>query len=39
VRVLGDLYYQHNMRDWIDRKNIQAEDQIIPIIICSEGLA
>jgi hypothetical protein len=38
VKNLSELYYQHNMRDWIDRRGIQIEDQPIPTIICSEGL-
>ena len=37
-KSLSDLYYQHNMRDWIDRRNMQGEEVAIPVIICSEGL-
>ena len=35
---LSDLYLQHNLRDWVDRRNLQGEDVVIPVIICSEGL-
>lgn len=38
LKMLGDIYYQHNMRDWLDRRNFQFEEQTIPRIICSEGL-
>jgi len=38
LKVLADLYHQHNMRDWLDRRPFQLEDQSIPRIICSEGL-
>jgi len=38
LRSLGELYYQHNMRDWIDRQRLQPEEQSFPIVICSEGL-
>jgi len=38
LKNLGELYYQHNMRDWIDRRGLQIEDQPTPVIICSEGL-
>ena len=37
-KTLVELYYQHNMRDWADRRGISVEDQPIPVIICSEGL-
>ncbi|MDZ4246683.1 MAG: helicase, partial [Dehalococcoidia bacterium] len=35
---LGDLYYQHNMREWVDKRGIQPDEQPVPVIICSEGL-
>ncbi|MBM4044236.1 MAG: helicase [Planctomycetes bacterium] len=38
LKVLGDLYHQHNMREWVGRRSLQLEDQAIPKIICSEGL-
>jgi hypothetical protein len=37
-KSLTDIYYKHNMRDWLDRRSIQAENQDIPRIICSEAL-
>ncbi|MBW2146070.1 MAG: helicase [Deltaproteobacteria bacterium] len=30
------IYHQHNMREWLDHKIIQAEDHPIPKIVCSE---
>lgn len=38
LKNLSELYYQHNMRDWIDRRGLQMEGQPVPVIICSEGL-
>lgn len=35
---LTELYFQHNMRDWIDRRAFSYEDRGIPAIICSEWL-
>ena len=37
--VLRDIYSQHNMREWLNRSNLQTEEQPIPRIICSEGLS
>ena len=39
IKNLGELYYQHNMRDWIDHRGFQVKEQPIPAIVCSEGLA
>ena len=38
VKVLGDLYYKHNLRDIVDQRKFQEENKDIPVIICSEGL-
>jgi hypothetical protein len=38
MRALTELYHQHSMRDWSERRNQRSEDQIIPKIVCSEGL-
>jgi HKD family nuclease/superfamily II DNA or RNA helicase len=38
LKNLAELYYQHNMRDWIDRRGLQMEEKPSPIIVCSEGL-
>ena len=35
---LKKLYSQHEMRDWLDRRRLQGEEQPIPIIICSQAL-
>jgi len=37
LKSLGELY-QHNMRDWTDRRGLQMEEQPSPVIVCSEGL-
>jgi hypothetical protein len=39
LKNLGELYYQHNMRDWIDRRGLHIEEQPTPVIVCSQGLA
>jgi len=38
LRTLGELYYQHNMRDWAEQRGGASEKQPVPVIICSEGL-
>jgi len=38
LKTLVRLYHQHNMREWLDRRNSQFEDQQIPKIVCSEAL-
>jgi hypothetical protein len=38
MRALTELYHQHSMRDWSERRRQGSEDQIIPKIVCSEGL-
>jgi HD-like signal output (HDOD) protein len=38
LKSLGELYYQHCMREWIDRRGFQIEEQPSPVIVCSEGL-
>ena len=38
LKILVRLYHQHNMRDWLDRRSLQLEDQPIPKIVCSEAL-
>jgi hypothetical protein len=39
MRALTELYHQHSMRDWSERLNRKAENQIVPKIICGEGMA
>jgi hypothetical protein len=38
LKHLSELYYQHNMREWIDRRNAHPEQRPITNIICSEWL-
>ena len=38
LKTLVRLYHQHNMRDWLDRRSLQLEEQPIPKIVCSEAL-
>jgi hypothetical protein len=35
---LKKLYTQHEMRDWLDRRRLQGEEQPIPMIVCSQAL-
>jgi hypothetical protein len=37
-RSLTKLYSQHNLRDWLDRRNGQPQENDYPRIICSEAL-
>ena len=37
--VLRDIYSQHNMREWLDRRNLHTEEQPISRIICSESFS
>ena len=38
LKLLSDLYLQHNMREWLDRPSLQLEEKPIPRIVCSEAL-
>lgn len=38
LKNLGQIYHQHNMRDWVDRRSLQFEERPIPKIVCSEAL-
>ena len=38
LKSLGQIYFQHNMRDWMDSRNGRFTDDEAPRIICSEGL-
>lgn len=38
LKTLIDLYHHHNMKDWLDRRSLQLEEQPIPKIVCSEAL-
>jgi len=38
LRILTDIYYQHRIREWTDKKSLRIEDHVIPRVICSEAL-
>jgi hypothetical protein len=38
LKLLSDLYLQHNMKDWLDRPDSNISGKPIPKIICSEAL-
>lgn len=38
LKSLAKLYSQHNLRDWLDRRSGQPEEDDFPRIICSEAL-
>jgi len=38
LRSLVNIYHQHNMREWLGRRNTQLDEHPIPKIVCSEGL-
>ncbi len=37
-KKLTDIYYQHNMKDWLERKSLQLTEDPLPLIVCSEKL-
>ena len=38
LKSLGQIYFQHNMRDWVDNRSRRIGDDEMPRLICSEGL-
>jgi len=38
LKILGQIYFQHNMQDWMDNRSRRMEDDEVPRLICSEGL-
>lgn len=38
LKSLGQIYHQHNMQDWVDRRRLQFEERPIPKVVCSEAL-
>jgi phospholipase D-like protein/helicase-like protein len=38
MKNLVRLYHQHNMREWLDRRSLELEENPIPKIVCSEAL-
>jgi superfamily II DNA/RNA helicase len=38
LKGLVRLYHHHNMRDWVDRRGLDLQEQPIPKIVCSEAL-
>ena len=38
LRSLARIYDQHNIRDWVDRRNLHPTTRPVPKIICSEAL-
>jgi len=38
LKILGQIYFQHNMQDWVDNRSRRLEDDEVPRLICSEGL-
>jgi len=38
LNALSELYFRHNMREWADRRGLQAGDRPVPKVICSEAL-
>jgi len=38
LKSLAELYYKHNLRDWIDRRSLRTTDRPVPKIVCSEAL-
>jgi superfamily II DNA/RNA helicase len=38
LKILVQIYFQHNMQDWVDNRSRRLEDDEVPRLICSEGL-
>ena len=38
LKALARIYEQHNLRDWVEHRNLHATDRPIPRIVCSEAL-
>ncbi|MGP8199379.1 MAG: helicase-related protein [Limisphaerales bacterium] len=38
LKALARIYEQHNLRDWLDRRSLQATTRPVPRIVCSEAL-
>jgi hypothetical protein len=38
LKSLGQIYFQHNMQDWVDNQQRRIGDDELPRLICSEGL-
>jgi len=38
LKSLGQMYFQHNMQDWVDNRSRSIRDDEMPKLICSEGL-
>jgi len=38
LKTLGQIYFQHNMQDWMDNRSRRMEDDEVPRLICTEGL-
>src|SRR6266516_824135 len=38
LKSLGQIYFQHNMQDWVDNRSRRIGDDEMPGLICSEGL-
>jgi hypothetical protein len=38
LKSLGQIYFQHNMQDWVDNRSRRIGDDKMPRLICSEGL-
>ncbi|HYT37734.1 MAG TPA: helicase-related protein [Ktedonobacteraceae bacterium] len=38
LKSLGQIYFQHNMQDWVDNQQKRLGDDELPRLVCSEGL-
>ena len=38
LKLLSNLYHQHSMREWLDRRILRPEERPVPRIVCSEAL-
>jgi hypothetical protein len=38
LKALANLYHQHNLSEWVDRRSLHAAGRLVPRIVCSEAL-
>lgn len=38
LKSLSDIYRNHNLQEWLERRSESSHDRSVPKIICSEGL-
>jgi len=37
LRLLTDVYFQHNMREWVNQRSLAVQGEMVPKVVCSEA--